>query len=131
MLDVRQLLAQQLVVPEPGLGDVDDRAKAVGRVAVDDVDVDPGVGRALDLLRVGIGREDDHGAGRDVPQGGRAREKGIIGVRCVADDQIGRALDDAFDHVAVVGDADHLDADRPEVILQGRGTDAAGGYHEG
>ena len=98
VVDVAELVAKQLVVLEARLRDVNHRAQAMQAIAIDDIGVDAGGRGARDLLGIGVGGEDDDRARRDVEEGGGAREKRIVGIVFIANDEIGGAANDLRHH---------------------------------
>ncbi len=85
-----ELAAHAVLVLEARAGDVEHGAQPLGRVAVDDVRVDAGGQRTLDLRRLGVVGEHDDRAGRGLGEQRESGEQRLVGRDLVADDDVRR-----------------------------------------
>ena len=116
--DVGELGAHLRLVREARLGDADHAAQPVGAVAVDDVGVDAGAHRALDLGGVGVVGEQHDRARRGRGEQREAGEQLLVGRDVVAHDDVGRRERGLSHQVAPRGAADDADAGGREVGVE-------------
>ena len=85
-----ELGADAVLLLEARARDLEDGAQPLGRIAVDDIGVNAGGQRALDLRRLRVVGEDDDRAGRGLGEQREGGEQRFVGRDLVADDDVGR-----------------------------------------